>query len=130
MAMRLQVSSITTGELLSICINGAFWQARGWDSVCGSVSHQLQTGLFLNFDCQAASASEYAEKALTVFVLRRKISHPSDFDLRQTSEASGQSNSLEMWIVFSRTVHMKVVLAEQNEPPVVGYKRTCRRSLH
>ena len=29
--MRVQVYSVTTGELLWDCANGSFWQARGWE---------------------------------------------------------------------------------------------------
>ena len=61
-----------------------------------------------------AFVGEYAEEnMLTVYVLRRGIADPSDFDLQQATEAIRSCNRLGLWAVLSRGVHMRVVLPER-----------------
>ena len=63
--------------------------------------------------CDMAFIGEYAEgHMLTVYVLRRGITDPSDFDLQQATVAIRSCNRLVLWAVLSRGVHMRVVLPE------------------
>ena len=116
--MRVQVYSMTTGELLWDCVNGSFWQARGWELrmwICEAVNCRQYFSLILIVRQlllrDMAFVGEYAEEnTLTVYVLRREIADSSDFDLRQAAEAIRRCNRLGLWAVLSRGVHMRVIL--------------------
>ena len=66
-------------------------------------------------------SGEYAEgDSLTVYMLRRGIVDPTDYDTLQVTSALRYSDRLGLWIVLSRGVHMRIL------PEIPG--RTARVS--
>ena len=60
-----------------------------------------------------AYISEYADgDVLTVYMLRRGIADPTDYDLQLATEALRFSDRFGLWAVLSQGVHMRVLLPE------------------
>ena len=60
-----------------------------------------------------ACIGEYADgDILTVYMLRRGIADPSDYDTLQVTSALRYSDRLGLWTVLSRGVHMRILLPE------------------
>ena len=56
--------------------------------------------------CDVAFIREYADgDVLTVYMLRRGIADPSDYDTLQVTSALRYSDRLGLWTVLSRGVH-------------------------
>ena len=118
--MRVLVLSASTGELVWDYTSGSFWQARGWELrmwLCEAIhcaqffSVILLVGQLLLSD--TACIAEYAEGGvLTVYMLRREIADPSDYDTLQVTLALRYSDRLGLWTVLSRGVHMRILLPE------------------
>ena len=63
--------------------------------------------------CDMACIGEYAEgNILTVYMLRRVIADPTDYDMLQVTSALRYSDRMGLWTVFSRGVHMRILLPE------------------
>ena len=80
--------------------------------------------------CDLAFIGDYAEgNLLTVYLLRRGITDPSDLDLQQATEAIRRCNRRGLWAVLSRGVHMRVVLPQGTErvnPLVIAIQANCQ----
>ena len=118
--MRVVVLSASTGMLVWNYTSGSFWQARGRELrmwLCEAIhcaqffSVILLVGQLLLGD--SACIGEYAEGGfLTVYMLRREIADPSDYDTLQVILALRYSDRLGLWTVLSRGVHMRILLPE------------------
>ena len=92
--MRVLVLSASTGELVWDYTSGSFWQARGWELLmwlCEAIhSAQFFSVILLGqlLLCDMACIGKYAEGGLlTVYMLRREIADPSDYDTLQVTSA-------------------------------------------
>ena len=109
-AMRVIVISASTGGLVWDCTSGSFRQARGWELrmwLCDAINCTLYFSVVLftreMLLCDMAYINEYAEgNLLTVYMLRREIDNPSDYDTRQVETALRFSDRLGLWAVASR----------------------------
>ena len=118
--MRVLVLSVTTGELVWDYTSGSFWQARGWELrmwLCEAIHCAQYFSVILLVRqlllCDMAFIGEYADgDVLTVHMLRWGIADPTDSDLQQVIVALRYSNRFGLWTVFSRGVHMRVLLPE------------------
>ena len=119
-AMRVIVISASTGGLVWDCTSGSFRQARGWELrmwLCDAINCTLYFSVVLftreMLLCDMAYISEYAEgNLLTVYMLRREIDNPSDYDTLQVETALRFSDRLGLWAVASRGIHMRFLLPE------------------
>ena len=101
--MRVLVLAATTGELLWDYTSGSFWQARGWELrmwLCEAIHYAqyFSVTLFVRqlLLCDMAFIGEYADgDFLTVHLLRREITDPSDSDLQQVTSALRYCNTRE-----------------------------------
>ena len=60
--------------------------------------------------CDMAYIWEYADgDVLTVYMLRREIDDPSDYDTLQVETALRYSDRLGLWAIVSRGVHMRIL---------------------
>ena len=108
--MRVLVFSATTGAVCWDYTSGSFWQARGWELrmwLCEAIhcAQYFSITLFVRqlLLCDMAFVGEYAEgNVLTVHMLRREITDPSDSDLQQVTTALRFCNRLGLWAVLSR----------------------------
>ena len=58
-----------------------------------------------------ACIGEYADReVLTIYMLRRGIANPTDFNLQQATEALRSSDRFRLWSVLSQGIHMRVLL--------------------
>ena len=95
--------------------SGSFRQARGWELrmwLCDAIHCTLYFSLVLftrqMLLCDMAYIEEYAEgDVLTVYMLRREIDEPSDYDKLQVETALRFSDWVGLWAVASRGVHMR-----------------------
>ena len=119
-AMRVIVISASTGGLVWDCTSGSFRQARGWELrmwLCDAINCTLYFSVVLftreMLLCDMAYISEYAEgNLLTVYMLRREIDNPSDYDTLQVETALRFSDRLGLGAVASRGIHMRFLLPE------------------
>ena len=118
--MRVVVLSASTGMLVWDYTSGSFWQARGWELrmwLCEAIHCAQFFSVILLVDqlllSDTACIAEYAEGGvLTVYMLRREIADPSDYDTLQVTLALRYSDRLGLWTVLSRGVHMRILLPE------------------
>ena len=118
--MRVVVLSASTGELVWEYTSGSFWQARGWELrmwLCEAIhcAQYFSVILFVRQTllCDLAFIGEYAEGGcLTVFMLRREIADPTDYDTLQVTSALRYSDRRGLWTVLSRGLHMRILLPE------------------
>ena len=108
--MRVIVLSASTGELVWDYTSGSFRQARGWELrmwLCDAIHCAQYFSVLLLVRqlllCDMAYIREYAEDdVLTVYMLRRGIADPSDYDTLQVTTALRYSDRLGLWTVLSR----------------------------
>ena len=118
--MRVIVIAASTGELVWDYTSGFFRQARGWELrmwLCDAIHCALYFSVVLFIRqmllCDMAYIGEYAEgDVLTVYMLRREIDDPSDYDTLQVETALRFSDRLGLWAIVSRGVHMRILLPE------------------
>ena len=118
--MRVVVLSAATGELVWDHTNTSFWQIRGWELrgwLCEAIRCAQYFSVILLVKqlllCDMAYIGEYADgEVLTVYMLRRGIANPTDFNLQQATEALRQSNRFKLLAVLSQGIHMRVLLPE------------------
>ena len=116
--MRVVVLSAGTGEVVWDHTSALFRQMRGWafrgmlcEANCCSqyfsiilLVHQL-----LLYDM--ACLEDYAEgEVLTVYMLRRGIANPTDFNLQQATAALRNNDRARLWAVLSQGIHMRVLV--------------------
>ena len=114
------VLSAATGELVWDYTSGSFCQARGWELrmwLCEAIHCELYFSVILFVRqmllCDMAYIGEYADgNVLTVYMLRREIDDPSDYDTLQVETALRYSDRLGLWAILSRGVHMRILLPE------------------
>ena len=116
--MRVVVLSAATGELVWDHTNTTFWQMRGWE-LGGWLCEALRCAQYFSVIllvqqlllCDMACIGEYAEgEVLTVYMLRRGIANPTDFNLQQATAALRRNDRFRLWAVLSQGIHMKVLL--------------------
>ena len=116
--MRVVVLSTTTGELVWDHTNTLFWQMRGWEFrgwLCEAICCAQYFSLILLVQqlllCDMACIGDYAEgEVLTIYMLRRGIANPTDFNLQQATEALRRNDRFRLWAVLSQGIHMRVLL--------------------
>ena len=116
--MRVVVLSATTGELVWDHTNTLFWQMRGWEFrgwLCEAISCAQYFSLILLAQqlllCDMACLGDYAEgEVLTIYMLRRGIANPTDFNLQQATAALRSGDRFRLWSVLSQGIHMRVLL--------------------
>ena len=118
--MRVIVISASTGELVWEYTDGSLRQARGWELrmwLCEAIHCGLYFSIILFVRqmllCDMAHIGEYADgNILTVYMLRREIDDPSDYDALQVETALRYSDRVGLWAIASRGVHMRFLLPE------------------
>ena len=118
--MRVIVISASTGELVWEYTDGSLRQARGWELrmwLCEAIHCGLYFSVILFVRqmllCDMAHIGEYADgNVLTVYMLRREIDDPSDYDALQVETALRYSDRVGLWAIASRGVHMRFLLPE------------------
>ena len=118
--MQISVISAATGELVWEYASGSLWRARGWELrmwLCEAIHCGLYFSVVLFVRqmllCDTAYIGEYAEgNVLTVYMLRREIDDPSDYDALQVETALRHSDRVALWAIASRGVHMRFLLPE------------------
>ena len=118
--MRVVVLSAATGELVWDHTNTTFWQMRGWELrgwLCEAIRCAQYFSVILLVQqlllCDMACIGEYAEgEVLTIYMLRRGIANPTDFNLQQATEALRRNDRFRLWAVLSQGIHMRVLLPE------------------
>ena len=118
--MQVVVISAATGELVWDYTSGSLWRARGWELrmwLCEAIHCGLYFSVVLFVRqmllCDIAYIGEYAEgNVLTVYMLRREINNPSDYDALQVETALRHSDRVGLWAIASRGVHMRFLLPE------------------
>ena len=116
--MRVVVLSAATGELVWDHTNTTFWQMRGWELrgwLCEAIRCAQYFSVILLVQqlllCDMACIGEYAEgEVLTIYMLRRGIANPTDFNLQQATAALRSSDRFRLWSVLSQGIHMRVLL--------------------
>ena len=104
--MQVVVLSAATGELVWEYSSGSLWRARGWELrmwLCEAIHCGLYFSVVLFVRqmllCDIAYIGEYAEgNVLTVYMLRREIDNPSDYDALQVENclaAFGESGTVD-----------------------------------
>ena len=118
--MQVIVISAATGELVWEYTSGSLRQARGWELrmwLCEAIHCGLYFSVILFVRqmllCDIAYIGEYADgNVLTVYMLRREIDDPSDYDALQVETALRYSDRVGLWAIASRGVHMRFLLPE------------------
>ena len=118
--MQVIVISASTGELVWEYTGGSLRQARGWELrmwLCEAIHCGLYFSIILFVRqmllCDMAHIGEYADgNILTVYMLRREIDDPSDYDALQVETALRYSDRVGLWAIASRGVHMRFLLPE------------------
>ena len=118
--MQVIVISASTGELVWEYTGGSLRQARGWELrmwLCEAIHCGLYFSVILFVRqmllCDMAYIGEYADgNVLTVYMLRREIDDPSDYDALQVETALRYSDRVGLWAIASRGVHMRILLPE------------------
>ena len=118
--MQVIVISAATGELVWEYTGGSLRQARGWELrmwLCEAIHCGLYFSVILFVRqmllCDMAHIGEYADgNVLTVYMLRREIDDPSDYDALQVETALRYSDRVGLWAIASRGVHMRILLPE------------------
>ena len=118
--MQVIVISASTGELVWEYTGGSLRQARGWELrmwLCEAIHCGLYFSVILFVRqmllCDMAHIGEYADgNVLTVYMLRREIDDPSDYDALQVETALRYSDRVGLWAIASRGVHMRILLPE------------------
>ena len=118
--MQVIVISASTGELVWEYTGGSLRQARGWELrmwLCEAIHCGLYFSVILFVRqmllCDMAYIGEYADgNVLTVYMLRREIDDPSDYDALQVETALRYSDRVGLWAIASRGVHMRFLLPE------------------
>ena len=118
--MQVFVISAATGELVWEYTSGSLRQARGWELrmwLCEAIHCGLYFSVILFVRqmllCDIAYIGEYADgNVLTVYMLRREIDDPSDYDALQVETALRYSDRVGLWAIASRGFHMRFLLPE------------------
>ena len=142
--MRVVVLSAATGELVWDHTNTTFWQMRGWELrgwLCEAIRCAQYFSMILLVQqlllCDMACIGDYAEgEVLTIYMLRRGIANPTDFNLQQAGEALRSSDRFRLWSVLSQGIHMRVLLPaipngmERISPLVIAIRSRHRENPH
>ena len=116
--MRVVVLSAGTGEVVWDHTNALFRQMRGWafrGMLCEAIGCAQYFSLILLVHqlllYDMACLGDYAEdEVLTVYMLRREIADPTDFNLQQATTALRNNDRAGLWAVLSQGIQMRVLV--------------------
>ena len=98
--------------------NALFRQMRGWafrGMLCEAIRCSQYFSLILLVQqlllYDLARLGDYAEgEVLTVYMIRRGIANPTDFNLQQATAALRNNDRAGLWAVLSQGIHMRVLI--------------------
>ena len=116
--MRVLVVSARTGEVVWDHTSALFRQMRGWafrgmlcEAICCPQYFSIILLVHQFFLHDMACLGDYSEnEVLTVYMLRRGIADPTDFNLQQVTAALRQNDRVGLWAVLSQGIQMRVLV--------------------